>query len=183
MGDCCLEHSLPALRGRSPTRGMHSMGNDAVLHVWDWIKEVPGASLVARMGKNPPASAGDLGSVPGLGIPPGGGHGNPVRYPCLENPMDRGAWRATVHGVLKSQTRHNRLNSNTMWMFGRQKASKLAETPNPVFPSEPYNTPHQLTHIYSPVHYGAWVTTTGIFQCHKSRWRQLWKWRDVADCR
>ena len=148
MGDCCLEHSLPALRGRRPTRGMHSVGNGAVLHVWNWIKEVLGASLVAHVGKNPPANAGDLGSVPGLGIPPGGGHGNPLQYPCLENPMDRGAWRATVHGVLKSQTRRNRLNSSTVWMFGRQKASKLAETPNPVFPSQPYNPRPPSDHTY-----------------------------------
>ena len=45
--------------------------------------------------------AGDLGSVPGLGRSPGGGHGNPLQYPCLENPMDRGAWWAIVHGVEK----------------------------------------------------------------------------------
>ena len=56
--------------------------------------------------KNPPANEGevrDVGSVPGLGRSPGG-HGNPLQYSCLENPMDRGAWRATVHRVAKSQT-------------------------------------------------------------------------------
>ena len=60
------------------------------------------------MVKNPPANAGDLrdgGLIPGLGRFPGGGHGNPLQYPCLENPMDRGAWRATVHRVTKRQTR------------------------------------------------------------------------------
>ena len=51
-----------------------------------------------------PCSAGDPGSIPGLGRSPGGGHGNPLQYSRLENPMDRGAWRATVHGVAKSQT-------------------------------------------------------------------------------
>ena len=50
-------------------------------------------------------NAGDLGSIPGLGRSPGEGNGNPLQYSCLENPMDRGAWWATVHGVLKSQTR------------------------------------------------------------------------------
>ena len=58
--------------------------------------------------KNLPVNAGDirdLGSIPGLGRSPGGGHGNPLQYSCLENPMDRGAWRATVHGVAKSWTR------------------------------------------------------------------------------
>ena len=57
--------------------------------------------------KNLPANAGgisDLGSIPGLGRSPGGGHGNPLQYSCLENPMDRGAWRAIVYGVAKSQT-------------------------------------------------------------------------------
>ena len=54
--------------------------------------------------KNPPANAGDIrdaGLVPGLGRYPGGEHGNPLQYSCLENPMDRGAWQAIVHGVAK----------------------------------------------------------------------------------
>ena len=55
--------------------------------------------------KNLPANAGDSGSVPGSGRSPGEGNGNPVQYSCLENPMDRGAWRATVSGVIESQTR------------------------------------------------------------------------------
>ena len=55
--------------------------------------------------KNPSASAGDSGSIPGWGRSPGGGHGNPLQYSCLENPTDRGAWRATVHRVSKSRTR------------------------------------------------------------------------------
>ena len=57
--------------------------------------------------KNPPANAGDIrdeGLIPGLGRSLGGGHGNPLHYSCLENPMDRGAWQATVHRVTKSQT-------------------------------------------------------------------------------
>ena len=54
--------------------------------------------------KESACNAGDLGLIPGLGRSPGGGHGNPRQYYCLENPMDRGAWRATVHGVAKSWT-------------------------------------------------------------------------------
>ena len=50
-------------------------------------------------------NAGDQGSIPGLGRSPGEGNGNPLQYYCLENPMDRGALQATVHGVAKSQTR------------------------------------------------------------------------------
>ena len=55
-------------------------------------------------GKESAYNAGDLALIPGLGRSPGGGHGNPLQYSCLENPMDTGAWRATVHGVAKSQT-------------------------------------------------------------------------------
>ena len=65
------------------------------------------ASQVALVVKNPPANAGDVrdvGSIPGSGRSPAGGHGNLLQYFCLENPMDRGAWQATVHGVRKSWT-------------------------------------------------------------------------------
>ena len=51
--------------------------------------------------KNPHAKAGDTGWIPGSGRSPGGGNGNPLEYSCLGNPMDSGAWRATVHGVTK----------------------------------------------------------------------------------
>ena len=59
----------------------------------------PEASQAVLVVKNPPASAGDIrdvGSIPGLGRPPGGGHGNPLQHSCLENPRDRGAWWAQV---------------------------------------------------------------------------------------
>ena len=61
----------------------------------------PGGSVV----KNLPASTGDVGSVSGLGRAPGGGNGNPLRYSCLGDPRDRGAWWAVVHGVSKSRIR------------------------------------------------------------------------------
>ena len=61
------------------------------------------ASLVAQRAESA-YSAGDPGLIPGLGRSPGEGNGNPLQYFCLENPMDRGAWQATVHGVTKSQT-------------------------------------------------------------------------------
>ena len=57
------------------------------------------------MVKNPPANAGDVGLILGLGRSPGGGHGNPLQCSCLENSMDKGAWRATVHKGTESQTR------------------------------------------------------------------------------
>ena len=66
------------------------------------------ASRVVLMVKNLPANSGDIkdaGSIPGSGRSPGGGHGNPLQYSCLENPMNRGAWQATVHRITKSLTR------------------------------------------------------------------------------
>ena len=65
------------------------------------------ASQVALVVKNTPDNAGnirDVGLIPGLRRSPGGGHGNPLQYSCLENPMDRGTWRAMVYRVAKSWT-------------------------------------------------------------------------------
>ena len=64
----------------------------------------PGGALVV---KNPTANAGDIRDaslIPRLGRSPGEGHGNPLQHSCLENPMDRGAWWATIHGVAKLDT-------------------------------------------------------------------------------
>ena len=60
--------------------------------------------------KNPPANTGDSGSIPGSGRSPGEGNGNPLQYSCLENPIDRGAWQAIVHGVAKESDMTWRLN-------------------------------------------------------------------------
>ena len=68
------------------------------------------------MVKNLPTNAGNLrdtGLIPVLGRSPGGRYGNPFQYSRLENPMDRGAWRATVHGVAQSQTQLKQLNTHT----------------------------------------------------------------------
>ena len=62
---------------------------------------------MALVVRNPPINAGDvrdLGLIPGLGRSSGEGHGNPLKYSCLGNPMDRGAWWATVHGVAEPDT-------------------------------------------------------------------------------
>ena len=66
-----------------------------------------GASQVVLVAKNPPASAGnlrDVDSIPGLGRFPRGEHSNPLQYSCMENPMDSGAWQATIHWVKKTRT-------------------------------------------------------------------------------
>ena len=67
-------------------------------------KGIMTCSLVAQMVESA-CNAGDLGSIPGSGRSPGEGNGNPLQYFYLENPMDRGAWPATSHGVTKSRTR------------------------------------------------------------------------------
>ena len=64
-------------------------------------KTFPGGSD----GKVSVYNAGDLGSIPGLGRSPGEENGKPLQYYCLENPMDRGAWKAAIHGIAKSRTR------------------------------------------------------------------------------
>ena len=64
-------------------------------------------------GKAPACNAGDPGSIPGSGSSPGEGNGNPLQYPCLENPMDGRAWWATAHGFAKSRTRLSELTSLT----------------------------------------------------------------------
>ena len=77
---------------------------------------VSGASQMVPVVKNSPASAGDIrdmGFFPGLGRSPGGGHG--TQYSCLDNPMDRGAWWATIHRVKKSQTRLKQLSTHTLF--------------------------------------------------------------------
>ena len=94
--------------------------------------------------KNPPANAGDkreAGSIPGSGRSPGGGHSNPLKYSCLEKPMDRGTWRATVHSVDLSDLAR---------MYSRG-LNYLTQCPNVqeenTFFSEKYNL------IYNPIIY------------------------------
>ena len=90
--------------------GLQSMESQRVRHnlVTKHTCRILWSSQVALVVKNPPVNAGavrDTGSIPGLGRSPGRGHGNPFQYICLENPVDRGAWQATVHRVTKSWTR------------------------------------------------------------------------------
>ena len=98
---------LPTTRGQASVlieskRG-HSIWNPDLLQNLKSSDFLGGAVI-----KNPPAKAGDtrdMGSIPGWGRSPGGGNGNPLQHSCLENSMDRGAWRATVHGVAKELNR------------------------------------------------------------------------------
>ena len=93
----------PGFEAGASTRGLRSLPIPS-----DGELSQSPASQVALVVKNPTTSAGDVRdvrSIPGLGRSPGGGPGIPLHYSCLESPMDRGAWRATVHGVEKSWTK------------------------------------------------------------------------------
>ena len=101
------------------------------------------ASQAALVVKNPPANAGDrrdAGPIPGLGRPPGGGHGHPLQYSCLVNPTDRGAWRATIRKVAKSRTRLKRLSTHT-YPYERD----LRERSAPCFVRPPWKDHHRET--------------------------------------
>ena len=80
------------------------------------LPTISGISQVVLAVKIPSASAGDIrdvGSIPGPGRSPGGGHGSPLQYSCLEDPMDREAWWATDCGITKSRTRLKRLSTHS----------------------------------------------------------------------
>ena len=99
--------------GSNNPTGISSHIDKIPFHPYHTIK---GASLVAQLVKNLPANAGDVedpGSIPGSGWSPGEGNGNPFQNSCLENPMDRGVWQATVHEVAKSRTWLKRLSVHT----------------------------------------------------------------------
>ena len=86
----------------------------------------PWAAQLRLVVKNSPASAGDIRGtslIPGSGRSPGGGHGNPFQYPCMENPMDRRALQATVHGVTKSWTQLKRISTHAQEALGLQYES------------------------------------------------------------
>ena len=114
--------------GTGEPGGLPSMGSHRVRHDWNnlaamfpqiacpWLHHgiivpgLPGRLRVQRICLQCRRRR-DSGSIPGLGRSPGEGHGNPLQYSCLEDPMERGAWRMTVHGVKKSQTRLKRLST------------------------------------------------------------------------
>ena len=102
----CLENPMDGGAGRAIVYGVEK-SRTRLKWLSSSSKPFSWTSQVVVVVKNLPANAGelrDMGSIPELGRSPGGGHGNPLQYSCLENPKDRGAWRATVHRVAKNQT-------------------------------------------------------------------------------
>ena len=90
-----------------------------------------GASRVALVVKNPPANAGDTrdtGLIPGSGRSPGLGNGSPLQYSCLGNPMDKGPWKASVHGVVKSWTWLSKKNQKLLRLRRECKCSSSLAT-------------------------------------------------------
>ena len=84
-------------------------------------------------GKESACSTGDSASIPRSGRSPGEGNGNPLQYSCLENPKDRGAWRATVHGVAKNETQLNEYFAVVQWLV-----------------MSDFLHPHELQHVRIP---------------------------------
>ena len=122
---CCF-CSSPTHRHHSgglPPSFQHHLALDTHYSLLNTHLYSRGASQVVLVVKNPPANAGDL-REPGSGRPPGGGPGNPLQYPFLENPMDRGTWRATVHGIAKSWTRLKRLSTHLCNVLGGERAGR-----------------------------------------------------------
>ena len=112
-------HGQRSLAGYSPSGHKESETTEVTEHT-AYTLLLFGASQVALVVKNLPAYAGDIRyvwSIPGLRRSPGGGNGNPLRYFSLENPMDKGAWRATVHRGAKSRTQLKQLSTHTLLLF------------------------------------------------------------------
>ena len=99
-----------------------------MLHLCSCFLFPPKASQVVLMVRNLPANARDTGSISGDGRCPGGGHGNPLQYSCLENPIDKAAWQATVHRVSKSRTQLTQLCTYT-WPFPQMPSLPVPALP------------------------------------------------------
>ena len=107
------------MKGRNIQLRAQNLPRKILLHIWWRNQKLCRQANIKRIqhhqasfgggsdGKASAYNAGDPGSIPGSGRSPGEGNGTPLQYSCLENPMDRGAWWATIHGVAKSQTRLN----------------------------------------------------------------------------
>ena len=120
---------------------------------------------VAPVVKNLLATAGDVrdaGSVPEVGRSPGERHGNPLQYSYLENPTDRRAWQATVHGITKNQTQLNTL-AHTYTMATERYSCKLMNSGDlPVYErshEEGNGNPLQYSYLENPMDRGAWQAT------------------------
>ena len=134
------------------------------------LRGFPGGSEVKASACN----VGDLGSIPGSERSPGEGNGNPLQYSCLENPMDRGAWWATVHGVAKSRTQPSDFTF-TFTGFSRQEYWSGLPFPSPV--------DHTLSDLSNMTHLLGGPTWHGLVSLSYTRMWSVWSdWLVVCDC-
>ena len=103
---CCLYFTRAGADSVCPTPAVRRGVKGETDHGPGWEGRISERQVFpcSSVGKESACSAGELGSVPGLGRSPGEGNSNPLQHFCLENPTDRGAWRATVHGVARVRT-------------------------------------------------------------------------------
>ena len=97
LRDVGTKDRMKESEGERNSRGIFRLRYYVSGHCYTYSRSFPGGSVV----KTVAANTGDVGSVPGSGRSPGEGNANPLQYFCLENPINRGAWQATVHGVAK----------------------------------------------------------------------------------
>ena len=122
--------------------------------------------------KNLPANAGDIreaGSVPGSGRSPGAGHGNLLQYSCLENPMDRGAWQATVHRVARSQTQLKWLHTHAH----QEDTSILTWFSYLILGQPPGLSLSQLSLLHMEAFGILWVSSFATLTCGRWEWASL----------
>ena len=122
-------------------------------------------------GKESDCNAGDLGSIPGLGRSPGGGNGNLLQYSCLENPMDRGAWWATVHRVAKRQTQLNDKHYHLDPTFQFSSVSSVAQSCPTIHDPMDCSTPglpvrHQLPELLRLTSIESVIPSNHLILCH-----------------
>ena len=133
---------------------------------------------MALVGKNPPANAGDvrdIGSIPGSGRFPRGGHGNPLQFSCLENLMDRGAWRATAHGYAKRWTWLKRLSMHRMHKTFSKQPIKIYSDQR-MLGNRLNNLPWSLSKmiIFKFSYFFGWYITSGIFSAFLKNWSTVY---------
>jgi len=135
------------------------------------LEGFPGGSEVKASACN----VGDLGSIPGSGRFPGEGNGNPLQYSCLENPMDGGAWWATVHGVAKNQTRLSYFTFTLL--LGRKVMTNL----DSIFKSRDITLPKKVhlvkAMVFPVVMYGCENWTVKKAERQRIDVFELWCWR------